>query len=535
MKKTVLFLLVWASLPAWAQEDAWVFFNAKPESATYLSNPLSMLTQRSLDRRTAQGIAVDFLDVPVHQPYIDQVENATGIEVMAKSKWYNAVHVRGAQPQIAALSNLAFVDHIRYANPSLNVGDRVAPAYSNAQRVNKTFDTTVDFDYGESGNQIEMLNGHLLHQEDYTGAGKIIAVMDGGFPGVDTALPFERLRENGLILGGYDYVNRNPDFYTGISHGTLVLSTMGGYQEGELVGTAPDAGYYLYITEDGNNEGPLEESLWVEAAEEADRLGVDIITTSLGYSNFDNADYNHTYEEMDGVTAFISQGVNFAFSRGIVCVVSAGNSGNNDWYYITAPADATHALAVGAVDPEGDYVTFSSHGPSFDGRVKPDVSAQGRFAVVSNVLGDISTANGTSFACPIIAGMVASFWQAVPQMTNAQLVQYVKQSASIYNNPNDDIGYGIPNFADALEEALGTQVFPKQNVVALYPNPVGSDLHVRLPAMAQLTLYNSIGQQVLQQYIADKDVIGLGQLESGVYFYQLESNGFSQRGKLLKK
>ncbi len=535
MKKIIVFLLVLTSLTGLAQEDAWVFFNAKPESATFLANPLSMLTQRSIDRRAAQNIPLDFLDVPVHQPFIDQVGSAPGISVMARSKWYNAVHVRGSQTDIAALSNLAFIDHIRYANPALNIGDRMAPPQTAPRNVRKTFETTADFDYGDSANQIEMLNGHLLHQQNYTGEGKIIAVMDGGFPGVNTAAPFARLRDNGLILGGYDFVNRSDNFYSGISHGTLVLATMGGYKEGELVGTAPDASYYLFITEDGANESPLEESLWVEAAEEADRLGVDIITTSLGYSTFDNPTYSHTYEEMDGTTTFISQGVNFAFSRGMVCVVSAGNSGNADWYYITAPADATHALAVGAVNPQGNYASFSSHGPSFDGRVKPDVAAQGLFAVVSNVMGDISTANGTSFACPIIAGMVASFWQAVPQMTNTQIMEYIRQSASIYNNPNDEIGYGIPDFADALEDALHTSVFSQQPRLALYPNPAAEVLYVELPGSARLTIYNAIGQQVLQQYVLEKDVIAVGQLGSGVYLYEVRSEAFSQRGKFLKK
>jgi hypothetical protein len=535
MKKIFALLFVFTTLVSFAQEDAWVYFNGKPESATFLDNPLTMLTQRSLDRRTAQNIALDLLDVPVHQPYIDQIENAAGISVMAKSKWYNAVHVRGSQSQIEALSALSFVDHIRFANPTLNIADRMVKTKS-IKKVNKVFETAADFNYGNSANQIEMLNGHLLHQQDYTGTGKVIAVMDGGFPGVNTASAFARLRNNNLILGGYDYVNRNADFYTGISHGTLVLSTMGGYTDNQLVGTAPDAAYYLFITEDGNNEGPLEESLWVEAAEEADRLGVDIITTSLGYSNFDNPDYSHTYEDMNGNSTFISQGVNYAFSRGIICVVSAGNEGNDDWHYITAPADAFNALAVGAVDADGDYAGFSSQGPSFDGRVKPDVAAQGQAAVGANTMGNTITANGTSFSGPIIAGMVASFWQAVPQMTNAQIMQFIKESASIYSNPDDEIGYGIPNFAEALEAALQTQIFDHAKKFAIFPNPAGNSVNVVIPSgFAALTLYNTIGQKVLQQYVSETDVIALDHLNSGVYLYQIESNGFSQNGKLIKK
>lgn len=534
-KQIFTMLIVLASLSAFAQEDAWVYFNAKPNSAIFLSNPLTMLTQRSLDRRTVQNIALDIKDVPIHQPFVDQVEAATGISVMAKSKWFNAVHVRGSQSEISALDALSFVDHIDFANPDLNIAGKMATP-KKIKNVNKTFETDVVFNYGNSANQIEMLNGHLLHQQNYTGAGKIIAVMDGGFPGVNTASTFSRLRDNNKILGGYDYVTRDPDFYSGISHGTLVLSTMGGYKDGQLVGTAPDASYYLYITEDGNSEGPLEESLWVEAAEEADRLGVDIITTSLGYSNFDNPDYNHTYEDMNGTTTYISRGLDIAFSRGMICVVSAGNEGSNDWHYITAPADAINALTVGAVNSSGNYASFSSQGPSFDGRVKPDVVAKGQAATVSNTTGNITTANGTSFSGPIIAGMVASFWQALPNKTNAQIMQLVKQSASIYTTPNEELGYGIPDFAQALEDALGTQVFPDPKF-SIYPNPAGSNLYVTIPSgAANVSLYNSLGQKVLEQYVSGENaVINLEQIASGMYVYKVEGNGTSQNGKLIKK
>lgn len=535
MRKIFTLLFVFAALAAFAQEDAWVYFNAKPNSATFLSNPLTMLSQRSLDRRTAQGIALDIKDVPIHQAYIDQIEAADGIAVLAKSKWFNAVHVRGTQAEITALDALSFVDHIDFANPDLNIAGRTATPKA-IKKVNKIFETEVTFNYGNSANQIEMLNGHLLHQQDYTGSGKIIAVMDGGFPGVNTASTFSRLRDNNQILGGYDYVSRDADFYTGISHGTLVLSTMGGYKDGQLVGTAPDASYYLFITEDGANEGPLEESLWVEAAEEADRLGVDIINTSLGYSDFDNPDYSHTYEDMNGTTTYISRGLDIAFSRGMICVVSAGNEGNDDWHYITAPADAINALTIGAVNASGDYASFSSQGPSFDGRVKPDVVAKGQAATVSNAMGSITTANGTSFSGPIIAGMVASFWQALPNKTNAEIMQLIKQSASIYATPNEELGYGIPDFAQALEDALGTQSFTNATF-AIYPNPAGSMVNVAIPSgFAHLALYNSIGQKVLEQNISGENgVISLDGLNSGIYFYKIDGNGLSQNGKLIKK
>ncbi|GEP51338.1 peptidase S8 [Flavobacterium noncentrifugens] len=538
MKKLAFLALFFIQFATFAQvEDAWVYLNAKPDSQQYLNNPLTMLTQRSLDRRATQNIALDFKDVPVYQTYIDQIEAADGISVMAKSKWLNALHIRGTQSQINALAALSFVTKVDFADKTLN-GPSKNRTLQTINKVNKTMETASDFNYGNSLNQIQMLNGVQLHQQNYTGSGKIIAVMDGGFPAVNTVAPFARLRDNNQILGGYDYVNRNENFYAGLSHGTMVLSTMGGYVEGQLVGTAPDASYYLFITEDGNNEGPLEESLWVEAAEEADRLGVDIITTSLGYSVFDNTAYSHTYADMNGTTTFIARGLDIAYSRGMICVVSAGNEGSKPWHYITTPADALHALAIGAVNAQGNYASFSSYGPSSDGRVKPDVSAQGQASVLSNLAGNITTASGTSFSGPIMAGMIASLWQALPGKTNEEIMQLVKESASIYNSPNDQIGYGIPDFYDALQSTLGIQSFAEGQFL-VYPNPVASVISIAFPLgfdNVKITLYNTLGQEILQKNITSQSSeIGVENLKSGIYLYQIESNGTTQKGKLIRK
>ncbi|MCZ8197164.1 MAG: S8 family serine peptidase [Flavobacterium sp.] len=538
MKKYILFSLLIISFTAIAQEDAWVYFNGKPNAQTFLDNPLTMLTQRSLDRRTAQGIALDIMDVPVHQPYINQVEAATGITVLAKSKWMNCVHIRGNTLQnIQALSSLTFVSSIDYANTNLN-----RPGANSTQvekrKINKTMETLVNFNYGNSANQIQMLNGHLLHQQNFTGQGKIIAVMDGGFPGVDTAAPFARLRDNNKILGGYDYVNRDPNFYTGISHGTLVLSTMGGYVDGQLVGTAPDAAYYLFITEDGANEEPLEESLWVEAAEEADRLGVDILNTSLGYTEFDNPAYNHTYADMNGVTNFSTRGVNAAFSRGIISVNSAGNSGNSAWFYVSSPADAINALTVGAVNASGNIASFSSRGFETSSYIKPDVAAQGVASVLSNTNGTIATANGTSFSSPITAGMVASLWQALPAKTNAELIQLIKESSSQYTNPDYEKGYGIPNFNQALINGTLGFVSNESKDFNIYPNPVTNYFSVQLPNSIEnvsISVYNSLGQNVLENKLSNSNSkISLEGFESGVYVYKIEANNFSKTGKISK-
>ena len=537
MKKIYIFLFLLITSAGFSQQDAWVYFNAKPNSQFYIDTPLEMLTQRALDRRTKQSIAIDFKDVPVEESYINQVKLAAGITVMAKSKWMNAVHVRGSQANINSLALLSFVSKVDFADKSLNQTAKIAKL-SKMKKVNKTKKTKIEYAYGSSSNQIQMLNGQKLHQQNYTGSGKIIAVLDGGFPGVDTAEPFQRLRANNQILGGYNFVLRNPDFYTGVSHGTLVLSSMGGYKENLLVGTAPDASYYLFITEDDTSENPVEESLWVEAAERADSLGVDIINTSLGYFDYDNDAYSHTYSEINGTNAFISRGAEIAFSRGMIVVTSAGNSGGTAEPHIATPADAVSVIAVGAVNSSEVLTSFSSVGPSFDGRIKPDVMAQGQAAIVSDAAGNIVTANGTSFSSPIMAGMIACLWQAFPQKTNKEIRELVLKSSDKFSNPNNKYGFGIPDFALAVSNQLNLESFSKDNFI-LYPNPASDTVSVSLPStfdMGTVCIYSILGQKVLEQKITPQaSIISLKSLHEGVYLYKMESDGFSKTGKIIKK
>ena len=539
MRKIYLFLFLVSSFVGFCQEDAWVYFKDKPGAQAYFDSPLTMLSQRALDRRSLQGIALDSKDIPIYQPYINQIIASTGITVKAKSKWFNCLHVRGTQVDITALTSLYFVEKVEFANRSISVNKISTPKQGKIKPVNKTVEVTTNFNYGNSANQIQMLNGHLLHQSNYTGSGKIIAVMDGGFPGVDTAAPFARLRTNNQILGGYDFVNRSTNFYTGISHGTSVLSLMGGYVDNVLVGTAPDASYYLFITEDGPNESPLELSNWVEAAEEADYFGVDIINTSLGYTTFDNPNYNFTYNDMNGVTAFISKGVDMAFSRGMICVVSAGNEGNDAWHYVSAPADAVNALAIGAVKEDETYAVFSSQGPTSDGRVKPDVTAQGQNPYVSDATGNITnTGSGTSYSGPIVAGMVACLWQALPTKTNQQIKQLITQSADRYASPTVQYGYGIPDFNLAVANGLSVASFYNKDFV-VFPNPAANSISVVLSEgfnSANIVLYTVLGQKVLEEKITTQSSdFSIKSLDKGTYLYKIDSNGFSKSGKIVKQ
>ncbi len=537
MKNIVCIILVFVSSVSFSQvEDAWVYFTDKPDETYFMNNPLEMLSQRALDRRNAQNIILDTRDIPISETYINQITASSGITVMAKSKWLNALHIRGTQTNIQALTTLNFVDYVKFANHSLNPSTKNSTNQTNNRNQDK-FEVLANYNYGGSNNQIEMLNGHLLHQQDYTGQGKMIAIFDAGFPGVNTASPFQRLRTNNLILGGYNFPDRNTNIYTRNSHGTNVLSTMGGFADGQLVGTAPDAQYYLFITEDINGENPVEESYWVEALEMADSLGVDIINSSLGYTDYDNPNYSYPYSLRNGQVGFASRGASMALSKGIICVVSAGNSGGTSEKHISIPADAANILTIGAVTSTEAYASFSSIGPSFDGRVKPDVCAKGQAATISNTAGTITTASGTSFSSPILAGMVATLWSALPNKTAAEIIQLVKESSDQYSNPTIFKGYGVPDFQLALNNALGIESF-QTNATLFYPNPVKDKLFFSSDDSKNgvFTLYNNLGQKVLDVSLdSNQQPISTETISSGVYHYVFSSNNSNLQGKLIKQ
>lgn len=515
-----------------SQEDAWVYLTDKENVAQALANPISILTQEAIDRKMAHGVSIDSRDVPVNENYISQLKQQSGITVLAKSKWFNAVHVRGTETDIINLAALPYVDHIIFANKSLNARVEIPK--------NKfEFETArTSFDYGQAANQITMIQGDVLHQSNHTGNGMVIAVIDAGFPNVNTMGAFQRLRDNNGILGAYDFFDRNPDVYanTSSSHGTLVLSTMAGYVEGSYVGTAPDASYYLFRTENAPDENPVEESLWVEAAERADSLGVDIINSSLGYKTYDNVNYNHTDADLDGLTTYISKGANIAFEKGILVVNSAGNAGTNG---LNAPADAAGVFTIGAVDANGDYAGFSSQGSIFQPTQKPDVVTQGQASAVIWSNNNIGTANGTSFSAPIMAGALACLWEALPDLTNAEIMQLVRESASQYLTPDYTLGYGIPNLATALNQGLSLpEAENLQHNIQIYPNPVWHELHLKMPSTetnVQVIVYNILGKTVMEAKVFQSTTINMSSLANGVYLLKINTQKETITKKIIKK
>jgi hypothetical protein len=462
MKKTATLLItIFAycfSMAQVAPDKYWVKFTDKNNSPYSISNPEAFLSQQAIDRRTAQGIAILENDLPVNSTYIQGVAS-TGATVLNVSKWYNSVTVyTTSQSVIDAINLLPYVLSVGKGNILEKPEKSEKPFFENESYGENPEENLImgpasgqSYDYGMAFNQINMLNGIAMHDLGFDGSGMTIAILDAGFLNTNIIDAFDSLWNNGQILGTRDFVSPlAPDIFGSHSHGTSVLSTIGANLPGQMVGTAPKADFWLLRSEDGATEYLIEELNWVSAAEFADSVGADVINSSLGYTTFDDPAQNHTYQDMDGNTTPITNGADLASSKGMIVVNSAGNSGGSSWQYIGAPADGDSVFSIGAVTASGNYASFSSTGPTFDGRIKPNVVAQGSGStVISAYSGSVTTGSGTSFSSPITAGMVACLWQAHQNKRNTQIMEAIEQSASLAGSPNYLLGYGIPDYFDA--------------------------------------------------------------------------------------
>ncbi len=412
-----------------------------------LSRPEAFLSQKAFKRRQRQQLAVDSTDLPLSPAYLSALAKS-GLEVVGGSKWLNTVIVKTTEKTDAErFDTIPFVKKskcIYVAPDSISPDDYYPillphPTGTSATR------------HGEGQRQIEMLGGEKLHEAGFRGKGVLIAVIDGGFMNVDRIA----MLSDADIIGTKDCVYPyDKDVYRLLEHGTMVLSCMATHADSLFVGTAPEASYLLLRSEDGPTEQIAEEDWWVQAAEYADSVGADVINSSLGYNLFDHAEQNHLYREQDGQTALISRAASMLAGKGIVLVCSAGNEGHKSWKRIKFPADALDILSVAAVDSDCVNADFSSVGPSADGRVKPDVAAMGYDAAVIDGIGELRTANGTSFAAPIVCGLVACLRQALPDATASRIMQLVRESADRFDYPDNVYGYGIPDFWKAYQRHL---------------------------------------------------------------------------------
>ena len=461
----------------------WVMFTDKNNTPFTLSQPLQFLSQKAIDRRQKQNIQLKENDLPVNPDYVAQVA-ATGAIVLNRSKWFNAVSVQvedsGIVAQIQLLPFVSQVNQVakfKLKTKSDQLIEDLVKLYQQAQEkkgAKKQAASPGDDEfYGDADKQIKMLNGNKLHEMGLMGQGVTIAVLDGGFYLVNQFPLFDSLRSSGRLLGTRDFVAGGISVFEDATHGMSVLSTMAGFIPGLYVGTAPKASYWLLRTEDTGSEYQIEECNWISGAEFADSVGADLINSSLGYTVFNDTATSHTYSQLNGNTTRITIGADLAASKGILVVNSAGNSGADPWRYIGAPADGDSVLAIGAVTSEKNPASFSSFGPSADGRIKPNVTAMGQQTALLLSSGDIARSNGTSFSSPVIAGMSACLMQAHPEATAMQVFKAIEQSADQYENPDDSKGFGIPDYLEAhliLARAASNKVVV-DSIVNVYPNP----------------------------------------------------------------
>ncbi len=434
----------------------------KSGSPFSLNNPSAFLSQRAIDRRNRYGIPLDQTDLPIPPRYLDSIRQAGNVTILNTSKWLNQVCISTTDaaaltrisgfPFVANLSPIAArLQHaIRPVNKRLDLTRPEEPVSPNTPISSTDF-----YNYGSSYNQVHLHNAEFLHNLGFRGQGMRISVMDAGFRNLLTLPTFDSIRNNGQVLETWDYVDQQESVDEDDSHGMKCLSTIAANMPGSFVGTAPGASFCLYRTEDAFSEYPVEEQNWVAAAERADSLGADLFSTSLGYTTFDNPQFDYSYSDMTGNRTLMARAANLAAKKGILVVAAAGNEGNSAWRYIATQGDADSALTIGAVNVNRMVASFSSYGPNSDGQIKPDVAAIGSNAIVAGTnTGQPVAGNGTSYATPIMAGIVTCLWQAFPELDNLELMEALRASADRYQNPDDRSGYGIPDVKKAFTAIL---------------------------------------------------------------------------------
>jgi serine protease AprX len=538
---TLLIVFVFLTLNSSAQFTKYIIrFKDKAGTPFTINNPSAYLSAKAIDRRTKQNIAIDETDLPLTPRYIDSIRLAGAVTILNKSKWLNQVCIQTTDSlALVKINSLPFViasqpvmRPVSIQNTRNNKFNEEINSITSLQSANNIEDF---YNYGNSYPQIHIHEGEYLHDKGFHGEGMSIAILDAGFYHYLSLPAFDSVRNNDQVKETYDYVANETSVDEDHFHGMMCFSIMAGNIPGQLVGSSPKANYYLYRTEDASTESPVEEQYWAAAAERADSIGVDVISTSLGYNQFDNPVFNHTYADMNGNTTIIARAADLAAKKGMIVVVAAGNEGTTAWHFIITPADADSVLAVGAVDASGNVGGFSSYGPSSDGQVKPAVASVGVGTAISSATGPIISGNGTSFATPNIAGLITCLWQAFPEFTNMEIIQAVEKSSSIYNAPNDRIGYGIPNFHIAYDELAKQLALRNINTVLgnkwikAFPNPFPDNFNIAIKP--QLTgngvfhLYDTNGKLYLTKKVPIEHGVPqlipfnmIHPLQRGIYF-----------------
>jgi serine protease AprX len=541
----LLFIIFPFSVHAQQKAAYLILFKDKSNSKYLISKPQDFLSERAISRRIKQNIQIRENDLPVNETYVEEVKK-TGALIKYPTKWFNGIVVEATLEQLVAIQNLPFYKGIEL---NLPIGPTTTSQKLVSSATNTKIQTTPE-DYGAMYEQMALLGIPELHQAGYAGRGMLIAVLDDGFANANQVEFYKHLFARNQIIDTYDFHNLSPDVYTSGSHGFEVLSTMAAYLPGKLAGAAYEANFALYTTENTRIEAPIEEVAWLAAAERADSLGADVISSSLGYNYFDGAfnspAYNYTYNNMDGQTAIISKAARLASRKGILVVNAAGNEGNQAWKYIVAPADVDSVLSVGSVTRQFTYSSFSSIGPTSTGILKPDLSTIGTGAIVGKTNGNISSSSGTSFSTPQIAGMASILWQAYPSLTAQQIIGALKKSGSQYGQPDNLLGYGIPNVERAQKIIqkeyliLGVEDLNRHPII-LAPNPIENEIQLKFPSVytnqsVHITLISSGGMVIFNKEFKASELLTIPtpSIQTGIYFLKIKGINFNETIKFLK-
>ncbi len=507
-----------------------VFFSDKDNSNFSLNSPIDYLSQKSLDRRAKSGVEISELDLPVNQSYVAGVK-ALGVETYFTTRWMNGVLVQMTDLQAAEVLSLEFVTSVEFVAPGILLSETPSevPLTNTISDAQGTDDLTAT--------QNQMIGVDVMHEEGNNGESVLVGVFDNGFRNYRQIPAFDHLITN-------DQISMTKDFSTGANqvenfgtHGTRVLSVLAA-QLDSYKGLASGADYALFITE-ADQEYRVEEYNWLFGAEVADSLGVDIINSSLGYTVFDDPNMSYAPSDMDGSTTVVSRAAQMASDRGILVVSSAGNLGNSSWQIVSAPADVPDVLSIGSVTSDLMRSSFSSIGPNANGQTKPDVVAMGSATAVISTSGTVSFQNGTSFSSPLIAGLAAGLLNKNPQLSRQELANAIRESSNLSDQPNNELGYGIPNYSLALPLITSIEEI-EENDVLIYPNPIHSgNLTVVLgdvfnTELQEIRFSNVQGSQLILsdvKPIEGRVVVNIDALSEGLYFLQLKSD----RGQVIKK
>lgn len=531
-KLFILPLFVLSTFDVCAQDPTCyrIYLSDKHNSPYSINQPEVFLSTRAIDKRTRFNIPITEQDFPVNPDYIQYIQQIdSNIRILSTSKWMNTVVIYCVDTlKISEVQNLPFVvDVLPVGAYKLKMGN---PSYIETTDKSQNSLTTQrsESEYGAGEQQIKLHNGDVLHESGYRGEGMLIAVIDGGWYGVDSCDFFQTLVEENRFLGKFSLM---PDFVDTLlhpsseQHGTIVTSVMASNAPGVLVGTAPEAQYAFIHSEYVLTEELIEEDFWARAAEIADSIGADVINSSLGYRMFpDFPQANIEYSDLDGLNSIASRCATILAQKGVIVCVAAGNDGANDWFYISRPGDAFDILTVGACSYDSVIAPFSSRGYSADGRVKPDVCAVGMGTCCIYPGNELSFTEGTSLATPVISGLCACLWQALPQYTSLEIMQLIRENSHIYENPNPEFGYGIPDFGGIYLQLSGINNI-KHHSRKIYPNPCSGYLYVDNSEIdiKEISLFDNVGKLILNTQDSQESRIHINtnSLKAGVYFGEI--------------